>query len=130
MIAMLRLAPEPPREMLALGTSVGFEEDADTTNAEAAVSESLTVKPSAAVSVFSTITMSLMVEIVGEELTVEKAKRKISAPVSEMEAVGKFTPATKTREAESLESLEASTKPVEMAEKFLISTNRLPAAGS
>src|SRR5258705_12136906 len=106
MIAMVRLAPEPPNEMLALGTSVGFEEEAVTTNADAVVSKSLTIKPSAAVSVFSTIVVSLMPEMAGEELKVVKASRRISPPVSEKLAVAELAPGPKTREAESLKSLD------------------------
>src|SRR5437879_9325303 len=48
----VRLAPEPPKTMLARGTKVGLEEAPETVRLPTAVCESPTVKAMAAVAVF------------------------------------------------------------------------------
>src|SRR5262249_2067228 len=52
-IVIVGLAPLPPSTMLALGTSVGFDEIPVTESDAAGVSRSPTVKPSAPVAPFS-----------------------------------------------------------------------------
>src|SRR5437867_1674336 len=61
----VRLAPEPPKTMLALGTNAGLEEAPETTRLPAEVCASPTVKATGAVAVFWLIDRSAMLEIVG-----------------------------------------------------------------
>src|SRR6266851_3623974 len=61
----VRLAPEPPRTMLAAGTRVGLEEARDTIRLPVAVCASPTVKAMGAVAVFWLMDRSAMLEIVG-----------------------------------------------------------------
>ncbi len=65
----VRLAPLPPKTMLALGTSVVLDELPVTSRSAAAVSTSPTVKGMAAVAVSSAVVWSATSEIVGASLT-------------------------------------------------------------
>src|SRR6267143_1070427 len=61
----VRLDPEPPKTMLAFGTSVGFEEEPVTTKLPGGVSASLTVKAMGPVAPPSGTNWSGMLEMVG-----------------------------------------------------------------
>src|SRR6266568_1720908 len=61
----VRLAPEPPKTMLAPGTKVGFEEAPETVRLPAAVCASPTVKAIGAVAVFWLVERLAMLEMVG-----------------------------------------------------------------
>src|SRR5437667_276847 len=61
----VRLAPEPPKTMLATGTKVGLEEAPERVRLPAAVCESPTVVAIGAVAVFWLVDRSAMLEIVG-----------------------------------------------------------------
>src|ERR1043166_1973788 len=61
----VRLLPEPPKTMLAFGTSVGLEEGPLTAKLPGAVSASFTVKARGPVSPFSGTNWSGMLEMVG-----------------------------------------------------------------
>src|SRR6266571_4966942 len=61
----VRLAPEPPKTMLAAGTKVGLEEAPETIRLPATVCASPTVKAIGAVAVFWLVDRSAMLEIVG-----------------------------------------------------------------
>ncbi len=64
----VRLAPLPPKMMLAFGTNVVLDELPETVKLPAAVSASSTVKAMAPVGVFSQVDWSEMSEIVGAVL--------------------------------------------------------------
>src|SRR6266568_2422015 len=61
----VRLAPEPPKTMLAPGTKVGLEEAPETIRLPAAVCASPTVKAIGAEAKFWLVDRSAMLEIVG-----------------------------------------------------------------
>src|SRR5438093_1425980 len=61
----VRLAPEPPKTMLATGTRVGLEEGPETIRLPAAVCASPTVKAMGAVAAFWLMDRSAMLEMVG-----------------------------------------------------------------
>src|SRR6266496_2246483 len=61
----VRLAPEPPKTILAFGTSVGFEEEPLTAKLPGAVSASFTVKAIGPVAPSSGMNWSGMLEMVG-----------------------------------------------------------------
>src|SRR5205807_1146577 len=64
----VRLAPEPPKTMLAAGTKVGLEEAPETIRLPATVCASPTLKAIGAVAVFWLVDRSAMLEIVGRVL--------------------------------------------------------------
>src|SRR5207247_174308 len=61
----VRLAPDPPKTMLATGTKVGLEEAPETIRLPAAVCESPTVSVISVVAGFCAVVWSAMVEMVG-----------------------------------------------------------------
>ena len=65
MTVTVRLAPEPPKAMLATGTKVGLEEAPERVRLPGAVCESPTVVAIGAVAVFWLVARSAMLEIVG-----------------------------------------------------------------
>src|SRR5580765_4971739 len=68
--ATVRLAPEPPKTMLATGIKVGLEEVSERIRLPAAVCASPTVKAIGAVAVFWLVDKSAMLEMVGAVFTV------------------------------------------------------------
>src|SRR5438445_140486 len=64
----VRLAPEPPKTMLAAGIKVGLEEAPETIRLQARDGASSTVKAIVAIDVFWLVDRSAMVEIVGRVL--------------------------------------------------------------
>ena len=64
----VRLAPEPPKVILAFGTRVGFEEVPDSVRLATGVSKSPTVNEMGPAALFSPVVWSAMPEIVGGSL--------------------------------------------------------------
>src|SRR5947208_6955575 len=78
----VRLAPEPPKTMLATGTKVGLEEVSERIRLPAAVCASPTVKGMGAVAVFWLVDRSAMLEMVGAVFAVALTVRtKLSLAV-------------------------------------------------